>query len=162
LKRIISWSVLKNHYWMTNLHWVKVGIQHLEYTSTSNIRLGWKGFPDSWSSLKKKKTVLWHWHQTQLNSYLEDKSYLTGFSPSPVDLKIFRELRAVQIPATFPNLVRWFRHIESFEKDPSFTASSDLKDLDKRVHFKDCRDRPLPELKHGRDWNFGLLPLCST
>lgn len=67
----------------------------------------------------------------QLNDYLEDKSYLSGFAPSPVDLKLFLELKSTKIPPSFSNVVRWFRHIESFQRDLS--ASSNSKDIDKRV-----------------------------
>jgi len=44
---------------------------------------------------------------------LEHQAYLTGFSPTQADLKLFEELRQREIPTT-PNLKRWFEHIESF------------------------------------------------
>ena len=72
----------------------------------------------------------------QLNAYLEDKSYLSGFAPTPVDFKLYLELKSTKIPASFTNVVRWSRHIESFQNDLSL-SSTDSKDIDKRVPMLD-------------------------
>ncbi|CAK9299358.1 unnamed protein product [Gordionus sp. m RMFG-2023] len=53
---------------------------------------------------------------SNLDSYLEDKSYIEGFRLSPVDIKIFQEIKSEPL-TTLPNLYRWYKHIKSYQDE---------------------------------------------
>ncbi|KAH6597631.1 hypothetical protein BASA82_000945 [Batrachochytrium salamandrivorans] len=50
---------------------------------------------------------------TALNTYLEDKSYIEGFTPSQADVAVFEAVKKAPA-ATFPYVLRWFNHIAHF------------------------------------------------
>jgi elongation factor 1-beta len=48
-----------------------------------------------------------------LNGYLEDKSYIEGYTPSQADAVVFKAYSAA--PADkYPHALRWYKHISSF------------------------------------------------
>uniref|UniRef100_A0A0C9R5P7 Ef1beta protein n=2 Tax=Endopterygota TaxID=33392 RepID=A0A0C9R5P7_9HYME len=50
----------------------------------------------------------------ELEKFLADNSYISGYSPSKADLSVFEALG--KAPAgSFPHVQRWYRHIASFE-----------------------------------------------
>ena len=61
-----------------------------------------------------------------LDSFLADKSYFSGFSPSKLDADVWRRLSEGRVLAksdddavdqSLPHLRRWWRHISSFSVD---------------------------------------------
>ena len=48
-----------------------------------------------------------------LDSYLADKSYIIGFSPTQADLEVIKFITDKPKSDT-PNVLRWYRHIQSF------------------------------------------------
>ena len=74
----------------------------------------------------------------KLNAYLDDRSYLSGFSLSQTDLKVLNDLKSTKIPHTYPNLQRWIKHVESYSQEdlksiPSLFSYQLEPDLDARV-----------------------------
>lgn len=68
----------------------------------------------------------------QLDSYLTEKSYLSGYSPTLVDTEVFRILKTCPPSEKYPNAARWYRHISSYGNEKhSFEKSND--DLSKFV-----------------------------
>ncbi|CAD7089617.1 unnamed protein product [Hermetia illucens] len=49
----------------------------------------------------------------ELNKYLLNNSYISGYTPSQADLTVFAELGKPPLPK-FPSVQRWYRHIASF------------------------------------------------
>ncbi|KAJ8959607.1 hypothetical protein NQ318_021793 [Aromia moschata] len=66
----------------------------------------------------------------ELNSFLEDKSYISGYSPSQADIDAVNQL-AKSPAANFPHVLRWYNHIKSFSADElkqyGATGASPLK-----------------------------------
>lgn len=49
----------------------------------------------------------------QLNTYLAERSYISGYTPSNEDVKVFEQLG--KAPAgNVPHVLRWYRHIASY------------------------------------------------
>ncbi|KAJ3215075.1 Translation elongation factor 1 beta [Dinochytrium kinnereticum] len=46
-----------------------------------------------------------------LNSFLEDKSYIEGFTPSQADVAVFEALKAAPSADKYPHAARWYTHI---------------------------------------------------
>jgi len=71
-----------------------------------------------------------------LNKQLIDFSYLNGhFSPTSVDCKVFNHVQSLDL-SEFPNLSRWFRHIQSFaqaERDSFVQIKTQNINIDKRI-----------------------------
>ncbi|EEB11659.1 elongation factor 1-beta', putative [Pediculus humanus corporis] len=63
-----------------------------------------------------------------LNSYLEDKSYISGYEPSQDDVKAFDSMGKAPGSDT-PNALRWYNHIKSFNNDErkKFPAGTGFK-----------------------------------
>jgi elongation factor 1-beta len=62
-----------------------------------------------------------------LNTHLLTRSYINGFAPSKTDAEIVQKVAANVDSKKFPHVVRWYRHISSFEQ--SVRASwGDVKD----------------------------------
>merc|ERR1711871_1665349 len=53
---------------------------------------------------------------SKLDTRLNDYSYVTGFRPAALDVKVYTALTGVDI-AAYSNISRWQRHIASFEAD---------------------------------------------
>nr|XP_003700613.1 PREDICTED: valine--tRNA ligase isoform X1 [Megachile rotundata] len=55
--------------------------------------------------------------QEALNNYLEDYSYLDGYSPSQIDAKAYQAMMKLDINfIKYPHLQRWYKHIASFSQ----------------------------------------------
>ncbi|CRK92747.1 CLUMA_CG006340, isoform A [Clunio marinus] len=48
----------------------------------------------------------------ELNNFLAENSYISGYTPSKADLSVFEALG--KSPSDFANIARWYRHIASF------------------------------------------------
>ncbi|KAL3273834.1 hypothetical protein HHI36_015261 [Cryptolaemus montrouzieri] len=57
----------------------------------------------------------------ELNSFLQDKSYITGYSVSQSDFVALKQLAKAPTP-NFPHALRWYNHIKSFEAEKSAPA----------------------------------------
>lgn len=53
----------------------------------------------------------------ELNSYLSEKSFLSGYSATTVDREVCSMLRSVPSATLYPHVVRWRRHIASYSSD---------------------------------------------
>lgn len=51
-----------------------------------------------------------------LNSFLEDKSYIDGYSPSQADVAVYESLSGAPA-AEYPHALRWYKHVTSYSKD---------------------------------------------
>ncbi|KRT86450.1 hypothetical protein AMK59_958, partial [Oryctes borbonicus] len=62
----------------------------------------------------------------KLNSYLEDKSYISGFVPSQADIDTLRSITKAPPADNYPHAARWYNHIKSFspEEQKSFAVGS--------------------------------------
>jgi len=49
-----------------------------------------------------------------LNSWLETRSYIVGYSPSQADVSTFKALKAGPDVAKYPYAARWYKHISSY------------------------------------------------
>jgi len=52
-----------------------------------------------------------------LNSYLETRSYIVGYSPSQADVTIFKALSGSPDGDKYPHAARWYKHIASHQSD---------------------------------------------
>ncbi|WFD37115.1 Translation elongation factor 1 beta [Malassezia japonica] len=50
----------------------------------------------------------------KLEEFLGTKSYLDGHEPSQVDVAAFEEIKEPPHPSFYPNIKRWWEHIQSF------------------------------------------------
>lgn len=62
---------------------------------------------------------------TMLNSYLSDKSYLSGYTPTCLDSQVLSALDGVSLSIDdldchFPHVTRWWRHIAYLRQDPVY------------------------------------------
>jgi len=48
-----------------------------------------------------------------LNAYLEDKSYIEGYTPSQADVAVYEAIKKAPVDA-YPHVQRWYKHIASF------------------------------------------------
>ncbi|KAL2917837.1 Translation elongation factor 1 beta [Polyrhizophydium stewartii] len=48
-----------------------------------------------------------------LNTFLEDKSYIEGYTPSQADVAVFEAMKKAPA-ASFPHALRWYNHIAHF------------------------------------------------
>ncbi|CAD6891124.1 unnamed protein product [Tilletia controversa] len=53
----------------------------------------------------------------QLESYVSDKSYIDGHSPSQADVAVFSALKSSPDAKKYPHAARWFDHIASWEAE---------------------------------------------
>ncbi|GJQ66113.1 putative eukaryotic elongation factor 1 beta central acidic region [Trypoxylus dichotomus] len=62
----------------------------------------------------------------QFNTYLEDKSYVSGFVPSQADVDTFKSIAKAPSAGNYPYFARWYNHIKSFspEEQKSFAIGS--------------------------------------
>ncbi|CAK1587118.1 unnamed protein product [Parnassius mnemosyne] len=49
----------------------------------------------------------------ELNTYLADKSYISGYTPTQADVKVFEQVGKAPA-ASLPNALRWYKHIASY------------------------------------------------
>ncbi|KAK9883798.1 hypothetical protein WA026_001993 [Henosepilachna vigintioctopunctata] len=57
----------------------------------------------------------------ELNTFLQDRSYITGYSVSQSDFDTVKQI-AKAPSANFPHALRWYNHIKSFEAEKSAPA----------------------------------------
>jgi len=50
----------------------------------------------------------------ELNKHLADRSYIEGYTPSPTDVEVFKQLTAEPSAAKAPHVARWYQHIAFF------------------------------------------------
>ncbi|ESO02548.1 hypothetical protein HELRODRAFT_161829 [Helobdella robusta] len=78
-----------------------------------------------------------------LNTYLEDKSYITGYQPSQSDVAVFELLKGAP-SAEYIHCLRWFNHIKSYGDDkkkfPGEKPKLDAKPAAPAVAKKDDDD----------------------
>lgn len=58
-----------------------------------------------------------------LNEFLADKSYVEGFAASQADVAVFDAIPSAPSP-TFCHLLRWYKHIQSFQRERSSLPSA--------------------------------------
>jgi len=71
----------------------------------------------------------------QLDELLLDQAYLTGFTPTSLDLEVVSNLSSRPSPS-LPNLLRWYNHLESFtaaEKNSFSNTTTKVEDVVKMV-----------------------------
>jgi len=71
----------------------------------------------------------------QLDELLLDQAYLTGFTPTSLDLEVVSNLSSRPSPS-LPNLSRWYSHLESFtaaEKNSFSNTKAKVEDVVKMV-----------------------------
>jgi elongation factor 1-beta len=51
---------------------------------------------------------------TLLNSWLETRSYIVGYSPSQADVVSFKAITTAPDSSKFPHAARWYKHIASY------------------------------------------------
>ncbi|EPS45812.1 hypothetical protein H072_283 [Dactylellina haptotyla CBS 200.50] len=60
-----------------------------------------------------------------LNSWLETRSYITGYTPSQADVTVFKALGSLPDPSKYPYAARWYNHINSYSTEfESLTGDS--------------------------------------
>ncbi|CAN8103237.1 unnamed protein product [Discula destructiva] len=59
-----------------------------------------------------------------LNSFLETRSYIVGYSATQADVVTFKAISSAPDAAKYPNAARWYKHIASYE-DEFATLSGD-------------------------------------
>merc|ERR1712110_135500 len=84
----------------------------------------------------------------ELDAYLLDRSYVTGFSPSQDD--VFKFLQIKLVPDGLSNVQRWWKHISSFEaqfeslpgekKEPSQAAEAPAAKVEEAAEDEDDLD----------------------
>jgi len=55
-----------------------------------------------------------HVSPPELNTYLADKSYVEGYTPSQADVTAFLKLGSAPDRASHPHAARWYKHIASY------------------------------------------------
>jgi len=71
----------------------------------------------------------------QLDDLLLDQAYLTGFTPTSLDLEVVSQLSSRPSPS-LPNLLRWYNHLESFtaaEKKSFSNTTTKVEEVVKMV-----------------------------
>jgi elongation factor 1-beta len=62
---------------------------------------------------------------TVLNSFLETRSYIVGYSPSQADAVTFKAISSAPDSTKFPYAARWYKHIASYtEEFPTLPGDS--------------------------------------
>jgi len=52
-----------------------------------------------------------------LNSWLQTRSYITGYTASQADVACFKALKSTPDKAKYPHAARWYKHIASYENE---------------------------------------------
>ncbi|EGF83761.1 hypothetical protein BATDEDRAFT_8958 [Batrachochytrium dendrobatidis JAM81] len=61
-----------------------------------------------------------------LNTFLEDKSYIEGYTASQADVAVFDAVKKAPVAATYPYASRWYKHIAHFDANfPGTKKSAD-------------------------------------
>jgi len=63
--------------------------------------------------------------KSALNSWLETRSYITGYSPSQADVTVFKAVGSLPDPTKYPYAARWYNHVDSYSEEfESLTGDS--------------------------------------
>jgi elongation factor 1-beta len=63
--------------------------------------------------------------KSALNSWLETRSYITGYTPSQADVTVFKAIDAAPDAKQYPYVARWYSHIQSYSTEfESLTGDS--------------------------------------
>jgi len=54
---------------------------------------------------------------TSLNSWLETRSYIVGYSPSQADVSVHKALKSAPDATKYPHAARWYKHITSWTEE---------------------------------------------
>jgi elongation factor 1-beta len=54
---------------------------------------------------------------TILNSWLQTRSYIAGYTPSQADVVSFKALKAQPAVEKYPHAYRWYNHVKSYDAD---------------------------------------------
>ncbi|KAF7551192.1 hypothetical protein G7046_g7784 [Stylonectria norvegica] len=52
-----------------------------------------------------------------LNTYLQTRSYITGFNASQADVAVFKGVTKAPDAEKYPHAARWYKHIETYEAE---------------------------------------------
>ncbi|KAF3913417.1 hypothetical protein ABW20_dc0109689 [Dactylellina cionopaga] len=55
--------------------------------------------------------------KSALNSWLETRSYVSGYTPSQADVVVFKSVGSLPDPAKYPFAARWYNHINSYSEE---------------------------------------------
>ncbi|KAK6514805.1 Translation elongation factor 1 beta [Arthrobotrys conoides] len=55
--------------------------------------------------------------KSALNSWLETRSYITGYSPSQADVAVYKAVSSAPDASKYPYAARWYNHITSYEAE---------------------------------------------
>uniref|UniRef100_A0A1A9VX73 Translation elongation factor EF1B beta/delta subunit guanine nucleotide exchange domain-containing protein n=1 Tax=Glossina austeni TaxID=7395 RepID=A0A1A9VX73_GLOAU len=84
----------------------------------------------------------------ELNNFLIDKSYISGYQPSKADISVFDALD--NVPAgDYPHVQRWYRHIASFDVKEKSVWSGEL--LPQVISAKPTVNSSAPAAEAGDD-----------
>lgn len=73
----------------------------------------------------------------ELNSYLADRSYISGFEATTIDSDMSKMLRSLSA-LTYPHVARWQKHIASYSSEFLVIPKEPLS---KYVHTTPCEVR---------------------
>ncbi|KAF3940897.1 hypothetical protein ABW19_dt0200709 [Dactylella cylindrospora] len=68
--------------------------------------------------------------KTALNSWLETRSYITGYSASQADVAVFKAIGSLPDPAKYPHAARWYNHINSYNTEFDVLTGDKEAELD--------------------------------
>jgi len=57
-----------------------------------------------------------------LNSWLQTRSYITGYTPTQADVATFKGLKEAPPAAKYPHAARWYKHVATYQSE--FTSLS--------------------------------------
>jgi len=66
-----------------------------------------------------------------LNSWLETRSYITGYTPSQADVTVYKSVSKAPDASKYPHAARWYRHITSHEEEFSGLSGDKSSDASK-------------------------------
>jgi len=66
-----------------------------------------------------------------LNSWLETRSYITGYTPSQADVTVYKSVSKAPDASKYPYAARWYRHITSYEEEFSGLSGDKSSDASK-------------------------------
>ncbi|KAF0512379.1 elongation factor 1-beta [Gigaspora margarita] len=68
---------------------------------------------------------------TELNTFLEEHSYIEGYEPTQADVSVFKKLgQKVPDHVKFPHVARWYNHIASYSDEFTSLPGEEKKDDD--------------------------------
>ncbi|KAG5513387.1 hypothetical protein PMAC_001450 [Pneumocystis sp. 'macacae'] len=74
-----------------------------------------------------------------LNTFLQDKSYIQGYTPSQADVSVFNEIKQQPLSSEFPHLFRWYTHIFSYKQEHSILPGEQGKPICSYIPLSTCQ-----------------------